>query len=67
TLPFNGWVRNVESVVATSAITNAANARISEMPWVQTQLVANQRQIAVNWNTAARGSVSIRARMDNPD
>lgn len=66
-LPFNGWVRNVESVVATSAITNAANARISEMPWVQTQLAANQRQIALNWNAAARGAVSIRARMDNPD
>lgn len=66
-LPFNGWVRNVESVVATSAITNAANARVSEMPWVQTQLVTNKRLIALNWNAATRGSVAIRARMDNPD
>ncbi|CAM3200681.1 hypothetical protein SAMN04488021_12416 [Paracoccus aminovorans] len=66
-LPFNGWVRNVQSVVATSAITNSSNARVSEMPWVQTQLAANQRQIALNWNAAVRGSVSIRARMDNPD
>ncbi|MFC3568204.1 glycosyl hydrolase family 28-related protein [Paracoccus simplex] len=66
-LPFNGWVRNVQSVVATSAITNSANTRVSEMPWVQTQLAANQRQIALNWNAAVRGSVSLRARMDNPD
>ncbi|WP_199260547.1 glycosyl hydrolase family 28-related protein [Paracoccus binzhouensis] len=66
-LPFNGWVRNVESIVATSAITNSANARVGEMPWVQTQLAANERQIALNWSAAVRGSVSLRARMDNPD
>lgn len=65
-LPFNGWVRNVESVVATSAITNAGNSRVGEMPWVQTQMAANQRQIALNWGSAVRGSVSLRARMDFP-
>src|SRR5690606_188271 len=37
-LPFNGWVRNVQSVVATSQITNAANKPVFEMPWVQSAL-----------------------------
>lgn len=66
-LPFNGWARRVESLVATSAITNAANARVTEMPWVQTQLGTARKQVALNWAAATKGSVSLRVRMDNPD
>ncbi|QFQ88123.1 right-handed parallel beta-helix repeat-containing protein [Paracoccus kondratievae] len=66
-LPFNGWVRNVQSVVATSQITNAANKPVFEMPWVQSALGSTRRQVALHWSTAARGSVSLRLRMDNPD
>ncbi|MFT4013093.1 MAG: glycosyl hydrolase family 28-related protein [Paracoccus sp. (in: a-proteobacteria)] len=66
-LPFNGWAKNVESVVATSAITNGANARITEMPWLQSSVGAAKKQIAVNWSAATKGSVSLRVRMDNPD
>lgn len=66
-LPFNGWARKVESVIATSAITNAANARISEMPWVQTEVGTAKKQVAINWSAATKGAVSLRVRMDNPD
>jgi len=66
-LPFNGWVRNVQSVIATSQITDAANGRVTEMPWVQAALGTARQQVALNWGTAVRGSVSLRLRMDNPD
>ncbi|WP_313352804.1 glycosyl hydrolase family 28-related protein [Paracoccus sp. (in: a-proteobacteria)] len=66
-LPFNGWVRNVESIHATSQITNAGNTRITEMPWVQAAVGTARQQVAVNWGTAVRGSVRLRLRMDNPD
>jgi len=66
-LPFNGWVRNVQSIIATSQITNAANARVAEMPWVQTAQGTTRQQVALNWGAAVRGSVSLRLRMDNPD
>lgn len=66
-LPFNGWARKVESVVATSAITNAANARVTEMPWVQTELGPVKKQIAINWSAATKGAIGLRVRMDNPD
>ncbi|SMO51004.1 glycosyl hydrolase family 28-related protein [Paracoccus laeviglucosivorans] len=66
-LPFDGWARNVEALVATSQISNAANGRISEMPWVQTSLGSNRKQVAVNWSAPARGEISMRVRMDSPD
>lgn len=66
-LPFNGQARNIESVIARSPITNSAGARISEMPWVQTQLGTTGRQVAFNWTTPTKGSLSFRVRVDNPD
>lgn len=65
-LPFNGFARKVESMVATSAITNSANKRVSEMPWVQTLLGATRKQVGINWSAPSKGSVSFRVRMDNP-
>ncbi|MFG6081546.1 glycosyl hydrolase family 28-related protein [Paracoccus litorisediminis] len=66
-LPFNGWAKKVESVVATSAITNSSNARVSEMPWIQAQQGSNKKQVAVNWSTPAKGAIALRVRMDSPD
>ena len=66
-LPFNGWAKNVESVLARSAITNSAGARVADMPWVQAQLGTGNRQIAINWSTPVKGTISYRVRMDNPD
>ncbi len=66
-LPFNGWAKNVQSVIATAPITNAANSRLTEMPWVQASVGTNKKQVAINWSTAAKGSISMRVRMDNPD
>ncbi|WP_347267271.1 right-handed parallel beta-helix repeat-containing protein [Paracoccus sp. (in: a-proteobacteria)] len=66
-LPFNGWARKVESLVATSQLTNSANGRVSEMPWVQTELGTTRKQIAINWGVPTKGSIGLRVRMDNPD
>ncbi|MDF3604756.1 hypothetical protein PE067_00440 [Paracoccus sp. DMF-8] len=66
-LPFRGNARKVESVVAEAAIVNAANARVTEMPWVQTQYGVARKSVAVNWTTPVRGQLSVRVRMDTAD
>lgn len=65
-LPFNGYAKKVEAVVATSAITNAANARVTEMPWVQPSVGTTRKQVALNWGAATKGSIALRVRMDDP-
>ena len=66
-LPFNGWARNIESVIAKSAITNSGGGRVSEMPWVQTEQGTARRQVIFNWGTATKGTISFRVRTDSPD
>ncbi|AGT09085.1 hypothetical protein [Paracoccus aminophilus] len=66
-LPFNGWAQKVESVIADSAITTAGNARVGEMPWIQTQVGADRKSIALNWSAAVKGTVSLRVRVDSPN
>ncbi|WP_347138455.1 glycosyl hydrolase family 28-related protein [Paracoccus sp. SSK6] len=65
-LPFKGWAKSVQSVIAESAIVNASGARIDAAPWVQTEVGTTKRQIRLNWPTGAKGKVSIYARMDRP-
>ncbi|MTH79663.1 glycosyl hydrolase family 28-related protein [Paracoccus aestuariivivens] len=66
-LPFGGFAKKIESVVPTSAITTSANARVTEMPWVQPMQGTNKRQVGINWSKAAKGSISLRVRMDAPE
>ena len=66
-LPLNGQARVVESLVATSAITDAAGARLPDMPFVAVRQGGDQRSIAVNWGRPAKGSIMLKARMDSPD
>lgn len=66
-LPFNGWAKNVQSLIATGPITNSSNARVTEMPWVQSTVGTSKKLVAVNWSAATKGTISIRVRMDNPD
>jgi len=37
-LPFNGQVRNVDSLVIRSAIKNASNQTVFSLPYIETQL-----------------------------
>ena len=66
-LPFNGWAKNVQSLIATGPITNSSNVRVTEMPWVQSTVGTTKKQVAINWSAATKGTISIRVRMDNPD
>ncbi|WP_415183045.1 glycosyl hydrolase family 28-related protein [Phaeovulum sp.] len=66
-LPFNGWARNVESVVAEGMISNTAGARVSEMPFVTVEQGSRSNQIQLNWSQMAKGRVHVRVRMDNPN
>jgi hypothetical protein len=66
-LPFGGWARNVEAIVAEGMITGPANERRSDMPYVEVQQGASKQDITVNWLAASKGTVHVKVRMDNPD
>lgn len=66
-LPFGGWARNVESLVAEGMITGPANERRSDMPYVLVQQGATKQDVTVNWAAASKGRIHLRVRMDNPD
>jgi hypothetical protein len=66
-LPFGGWARNVESVLAEGMISNATGGRVIEMPFANVEQGALRQQVTLNWSQAARGRVNLRVRMDNPN
>ena len=66
-LPFGGWARHVESVVAEGKITGPANEYRTDMPYVEVEQGASKQDVTVNWAAAAKGRIQIRVRMDNPD
>lgn len=66
-LPFQGWAKNVSSVVLTGALTTGGGAPAGESPWVQSAIGTGNRQLRLNWNAAVKGSVAIRVRVDDPN
>ncbi|AUH63270.1 glycosyl hydrolase family 28-related protein [Paracoccus zhejiangensis] len=66
-LPFQGWAKNVSSVVLTGALTNVGGAPVSESPWVQSAVGTDGRQLRLNWSVPVKGSVSLRVRVDDPN
>jgi len=66
-LPFGGYARNVTGLVAEGMITDAAGQRVSDMPFVLTHKGPQRADISVNWPVAAKGTVMVAIRVDNPD
>ncbi len=66
-LPFGGWARNVDSIVAESMITGPAGQRRTDMPFVQVQQGASSNLVTLNWENASKGSINLAIRMDNPN
>lgn len=66
-LPFGGWARNVESIVAEGKIIGPANEYRTDMPYVEVEQGASKQNVTVNWAAASKGRIQIRVRMDNPD
>lgn len=66
-LPFGGWARNVESLVAVGAITNAAGARVTAMPFITAEQGTSKKLVNVTWPEAAKGKINLVIRMDTPN
>ncbi|MEM9550363.1 MAG: glycosyl hydrolase family 28-related protein [Pseudomonadota bacterium] len=64
-LPFDAYVRNVDAVVARSAITNGSNQPVFSMPYVETMQGADQNEIDLVWEEAVKGEVTVSLRIDN--
>ncbi|PFG64590.1 pectate lyase-like protein [Thioclava sp. ES.031] len=65
-LPFGGWARNVQSLIAEGMVRDGSGARIEAMPYVAVEQGAAKNQITVNWPEAAKGRLQVTLRMDNP-
>jgi len=66
-LPFGGWARNVEALLAEGAITTAAGAAVTSMPYVRVEQGTNKDKITINFAEAAKGRMNLKIRMDNPN
>lgn len=66
-LPFGGWARNVDSIVAEGMITGPTGQRRSDMPFVQTEQGVAKSQVTLNWENPSKGRVHLAIRMDNPN
>lgn len=66
-LPFGGWARNVEGLVAVGPITTAAGGAVNTMPYVNVEQGAAKDQITLHFAEAAKGKVNLKVRMDNPN
>jgi Pectate lyase superfamily protein/Right handed beta helix region len=65
-LPFGGWARNVEAVVAQGMITGPVGERRSDMPFAATEQGASKDRVTLNWLNGSKGSVLVTIRMDSP-
>ncbi|WP_438992104.1 hypothetical protein [Lentibacter sp.] len=65
-LPFGGWVRKVDSVVAEGPIRNAVNVKRFDMPYVEVSKGTNNDEVHVNWDQPVRGDIVVSMRMDTP-
>jgi hypothetical protein len=63
-LPFGGYARNVDAVVARGKIANAANVANYDFPYVSTQQGAANDQVTLRFSENTEGSVSLLVRMD---
>ncbi len=66
-LPFGGWARNVDAVVAEGMITGPIGEQRSDMPFVMVEQGAAKNQVTLNWASPSKGTVNLAIRMDNPN
>lgn len=66
-LPFGGWARNVETLLAEGPITNASGGVVSSSPYVKVEQGTSKRLVTVNWAEPAKGRMNLKIRMDNPN
>ncbi|MEZ5778926.1 MAG: glycosyl hydrolase family 28-related protein [Paracoccaceae bacterium] len=65
-LPFGGFARNVESIVAEGSVTGPAGERRADMPFVVVEQGPGRQQVQLNWAGPSKGTAHVKIRMDNP-
>lgn len=65
-LPFFSRARNVMSMVAEGAISNASNVTQNLMPWVQTEQGPSGVLVNIRWSAPVKGRMHVTLRCDNP-
>ncbi|MGJ8546463.1 MAG: glycosyl hydrolase family 28-related protein [Sulfitobacter sp.] len=63
-LPFDGWARAVDSVVAVGNIRRSNNTVYWGQPYVKLEQGSNNDKIHLVWETAVKGTVQLAVRMD---
>lgn len=66
-LPFAGWARNVQGLVAENLISDSSGSRVSTMPYVKVEQGSAKQNVTLHWPEAAKGRVHVTVRMDNPN
>ena len=65
-MPFNGWARNVQSIVLEGEPKTASNAGRADMPYVEVEQGGSKDKINLKWPVAVRGKAHVTLRCDNP-
>lgn len=65
-LPFGGFARTVEAIVAEGPVTGAAGEGRVDMPFVQVEQGAGRNLVTVNWVNPSKGRVVVTVRTDIP-
>ncbi|MEM7733640.1 MAG: glycosyl hydrolase family 28-related protein [Pseudomonadota bacterium] len=65
-LPFNAWVRTIESVTTEGQVTDASGDPYWGMPYHVPRQGPNNDQVHIRWERPVEGDVVVRMRIDNP-
>lgn len=63
-LPFGGWARGVDSIVALDHIRTSGSTEVFDMPYVELQQGSNKDKVKLVWPQAVRGEVALSIRID---
>ena len=63
-LPFGGYARDVESLVAKSEMKSSSNKRTYHMPYVALEQGSAKDRVNLNWPEAIKGTVGLKVRCD---
>lgn len=63
-LPFGGWARAVDAVVANGSILNGAGQKVYAMPYVKVEKGAGKDEVQLLWPEPVKGQVVVTLRID---
>ncbi|MGR3661041.1 MAG: right-handed parallel beta-helix repeat-containing protein [Paracoccaceae bacterium] len=65
-LPFQGWARNVTSIVAEGPITKSGGSVVFDQPYATVNYGGGNDLVQLIWPVPVKGKVVVTTRMDNP-